>query len=427
MVSESLFTSRKLRQRDEHHDSGEGASVSSIEPPPSPPPAEAQEPERLYHAKESYNEVLDATKHQDDKIGRFLTGIAFLIAGSLVFTSPEVLQARYAVGSTHLRLPAIALITFLVLVVFSVLLYVLAMAAPLTTPSPPAARRSRHRSHLFFLLIARETQESWDQLWKNTTVEELQRDLLVEYLSETRNIAQRADEKYERSNEASAVFVVALLFFLLGTVFSVDVLQHAKPPTGATLQVPTELNWSAPLRATVAIILALFAAVLVYFRLRAAQTRRLGELTRPERKWSDGWSALHVLLLMYPVVRSHRARARPWPRRSRRDRCGSGRSGGGCGWGWVVPTGGGQAEGENPAGCHKPRPQGNRPVDLGHLRWSRHNRVVCRPSRLAGLATRPGARRSDHSARPQRLGVQPQATRASAVAPEAGWVSRWRP
>lgn len=275
--------------------------MSSIEPPPSPPPAEAQEPERLYHAKESYNEVLDATKHQDDKIGRFLTGIAFLIAGSLVFTSPEVLQARYAVGSTHLRLPAIALITFLVLVVFSVLLYVLAMAAPLTTPSPPAARRSRHRSHLFFLLIARETQESWDQLWKNTTVEELQRDLLVEYLSETRNIAQRADEKYERSNEASAVFVVALLFFLLGTVFSVDVLQHAKPPTGATLQVPTELNWSAPLRATVAIILALFAAVLVYFRLRAAQTRRLGELTRPERKWSDGWSALHVLLLMYPV------------------------------------------------------------------------------------------------------------------------------
>jgi hypothetical protein len=277
--------------------------VSNLEPPTSPL-GEPWESERLRHAKDAYQEVLDATKHQDDKIGRFLTGIAFLIAGALVFTSPEVLQARYAVGATHLRLPAIALITFMVLVVLSVLLYVLAMGAPLTIPSPPAARRSRGRSHLFFLLIAGETRESWERLWDDTASGgELERELLREYLSETRNIAQRVDQKYERSTEASALFAVALLFFLLGTVLSVDVLQHAKVPAGAALQVPADLDWSAPLRATVAIILALFAAALVYHRLRATQARGLDEIVRTatEGRRLPWRRELHLLLLAYPT------------------------------------------------------------------------------------------------------------------------------
>jgi hypothetical protein len=246
--------------------------------------------------------VLDATKHQDDKIGRFLTGIAFLIAGALVFTNPDVLQARYAVGATHLRLPAIALITFMVLVILSVLLYVLAMAAPLTIPPPSAARRVRGSSHLFFLVIATETRESWRALWNVSDVE-LEQKMLDEYQRETLNIARRVTQKYERSNEASALFVVALLFFLLGTVLSVDVLQHAKAPTGAALQVPADLAWSTPLRATVATILALFAASLVYYRLRAAQAAGLDAIIK---HLADGrlppWRyELHLLLAAYPV------------------------------------------------------------------------------------------------------------------------------
>ncbi len=283
-----------------------GVRVPSLEPPTSPPQEKTQERERLRHATDAYKEVLDATKHQDDKIGRFLTGIAFLIAGALVFTSPEVLQASYLVGATHLRLPAIALITFMVLVVLSLLLYVLAMGAPLTTPSPPATRQSRDRSHLFFLLIARETKESWERLWDDaSSLEELERQLLYEYLRETRNIAQRADQKYQRANEASALFVAALLFFLLGTVLSVDVLQHAKVPAGTALQVPADLVWSAPLRATVAIILALFAAALVYHRLSAAQARsldaRVSAATEGRREPRSRELPLLLLAYAYPA------------------------------------------------------------------------------------------------------------------------------
>jgi hypothetical protein len=176
------------------------------------------------------------------------------------------------------------------------------MAAPLTIPPPPAARRARGRSHLFFLLIAGETRESWEQLW-NVSDDELERQLLREYQIETLNIARRVNQKYERSNEASALFVVALLFFLLSTVLSVDVLQHAKAPTGATLQVPADLAWSAPLRATVATILALFAAAVVYYRLRAAQAQGLDAMVRNAA--DDGrlpWRVeLYLLLLAYPV------------------------------------------------------------------------------------------------------------------------------
>jgi hypothetical protein len=256
----------------------------------------------LRYARDSYQEVLDATKHQDDKIGRFLTAIAFLIAGALVFTRPEVLQARYVVGGAHLRLPALALIIFMVLVVLSVLLYVLAMGAPLTVPSPATRRRQRHRSYLFFLLIADETRESWWRLW-NTSDDEIEAELLHEYVNETRNIAQRVDQKYERANEASALFVVALLFFLLGTVLSVDVLQHATVQANGTLVIPTQLDWSAGPRGWVAAILALFPAALVYQRLRAAQARRLDALLRAahEGRPRAGWGGLHVLLVAYPA------------------------------------------------------------------------------------------------------------------------------
>ena len=40
---------------------------------------------RLEFARHVYEEVLDATKHQDDKIGRFLAAIAFLFAGAVAF------------------------------------------------------------------------------------------------------------------------------------------------------------------------------------------------------------------------------------------------------------------------------------------------------------------------------------------------------
>ena len=118
---------------------------------------------KLDHLRVAYQETLDATKHQDDKIGRFMAGIAFLIAGALVFNEPTVLQATYLVGDTSLPLPALTLGTFLVLVVLSLFFYVLAMSAPLTIP--PGTTTDR-RSHQYFLLIAGETRDTWRSYWE---------------------------------------------------------------------------------------------------------------------------------------------------------------------------------------------------------------------------------------------------------------------
>lgn len=69
----------------------------------------------------AYAEVLAATKHEDDKVGRFLTAIAFLAAGALLFVEPRVLAARYDLGSATVPLPSIALALFLVTMLLSLL------------------------------------------------------------------------------------------------------------------------------------------------------------------------------------------------------------------------------------------------------------------------------------------------------------------
>src|SRR4051794_32127601 len=54
-----------------------------------------QEPLRAIElAERAYKEVLDATKHQDDKVGRFLTAIAFLTTGSIALIATGVALRR---------------------------------------------------------------------------------------------------------------------------------------------------------------------------------------------------------------------------------------------------------------------------------------------------------------------------------------------
>ncbi len=289
-----------------------GPASSSVEPASSQPSSE-EAASRLQFATDAYREVLDATKHQDDKIGRFLAGIAFLIAGALVFTNSLVLQAKYELGDIVLPLPALALGAFLVLIVLSLLFYILAMGAPLTIPSP--GRRKLRASHLFFLLIAGETDRSWRNLWAQP---EMEQELLDEYIRETRNIAVRVDQKYERSNEASALFILALLFFLLGIVFSIDVLQRLTVPATSSQSVAASANlpWLLSLRAIVGGILALFATTLIYQRLRAEQAQNLdmlvervmarspkgGRFIAIRMRWAERkWVPLHALLVTYPV------------------------------------------------------------------------------------------------------------------------------
>src|SRR5205823_5266815 len=113
----------------------------------------SDEEERRGLARETYTEVLDATKHQDDKVGRLLAAIAFLIGGAIALGSlTPVLSVRYDLGGTALALPAFLLATFMVLVAVSVLFCLFAMGFPLVTAR---ASRSKRPSFLFFLSIER--------------------------------------------------------------------------------------------------------------------------------------------------------------------------------------------------------------------------------------------------------------------------------
>jgi hypothetical protein len=284
--------------------------------PPGPPPVgastnppaitDASIGRKLDHLRVAYQETLDATKHQDDKIGRFMAGIAFLIAGALVFTDPTVLQATYLVGDTSLPLPALALGTFLVLVVLSLFFYVLAMGAPLTIAPGTTLER---RSHQYFLVIAGETKKSWRDAWAGPegltpfeALEDLERKLADEEVDEIRNLAIRADLKYERANEGSALFVLALLFFLLGMVLSIQVNQQLEIPDGnGTTRAPEDLDWSLPLRALVGSLLALFPFVLLYQRLRAEQRKSFDALVAQAREGRRRLHPLHALAVAYPV------------------------------------------------------------------------------------------------------------------------------
>src|SRR4051812_35004730 len=89
----------------------------------------------LQFARVAYAEVLDATKHQDDKIGRFLTAIAFLTAASLAFVNAAGLAATpFEIPGFRVQLLAILLGAFVTLAILSALWFVLSLSTQVTLP-----------------------------------------------------------------------------------------------------------------------------------------------------------------------------------------------------------------------------------------------------------------------------------------------------
>ena len=158
-------------------------------------------------------------------------------------------------------------------------------------------------------MIAGETKKSWQDAWAGPegltpfeALEDLERQLADEEVDEIRNLAIRADLKYERANEGSALFVLALLFFLLGIVLSIQVIQQLEIPDGnGTTRAPEDLDWSLPLRALVGSLLALFPFVLLYQRLRAEQRKSFDALVAQAREGKRRLHPLHALAVAYPV------------------------------------------------------------------------------------------------------------------------------
>jgi hypothetical protein len=247
---------------------------------------------RLNLARISYSEVLDATKHNDDKIGRALTSIAFLTTAGIAFAvegNDKVLYFRYQMGDLQVPLPSIFLVAFLVLIVLTVILYLSAMGNPLTFP--------RHRdpktqdSNLYFFIIAEQESEKWTQDWghdEGGDYASLRRKTINNFLYEAHNIARRVKFKYERMEIARAVLITALLSFVMGVVASlIPFLGHLHSKSLFLI-----INWNLQSRLEFAIVIALIEFCLCF-----------EAFTNARFKVGQGTVRLHLQILwLLPLV-----------------------------------------------------------------------------------------------------------------------------
>ncbi len=181
----------------------------------------------------SYAEVLDATKHQDDKIGQLLIGIAFLTAATLALAAlgtPVFITRAFVVQPFELPLGLITLAAFLVGVLFSVMLLLASLSTPLRLPGlgkkNSRAQTSKNDylqwvhgvSQIYFYEISQISVDQWERKW-DASVEALKRQRLKSLIKETHNLGLRTSAKYDRTTEAVALLSLALLEFALSVVF----------------------------------------------------------------------------------------------------------------------------------------------------------------------------------------------------------------
>ena len=195
----------------------------------------------------SYAEVLDATKHQDDKIGQLLTSISFLTAAALALAALEssnFLTRPIAVTPYQLPLALIALVAFLAGVAWSVMLLLLSLSTPLRVPGLTRSRRSNptkwvrdiRASQIYFYEISKISVDQWEDKW-SAPAEDLKRERFSSLVRETHNLGVRTSAKYDRTTEAVAVLSFSLLAFALSIIYVA--IAVATPASAHTIV----LNW----------------------------------------------------------------------------------------------------------------------------------------------------------------------------------------
>lgn len=162
-----------------------------------------------------YQEVLAALKHQDDKLNRILTALAFLtVAG--VALSPKVTQlgGGPVLGDSGPGAPVVLFVVFLAAVAIGVIVTLTAIGpgSPLRHPPSPERRAGRPGSLIFYAFISRD--EQWDDRF-DMPGEQLTQELAKNLHRETKQIAQRVDYKIVRAREAGAWVQLAIVALAL--------------------------------------------------------------------------------------------------------------------------------------------------------------------------------------------------------------------
>jgi hypothetical protein len=211
-------------------------------------PAPATDPldERFGLLQFSYQEVLDATKHQDDKINRLLTTVAFITAAALALTTlghdSAPITATFLVdGRLALPLTSIGLAGFLAGVTVSVILLIVSMTTPLVLPggSNPVTPAIEYvpgpkTGQFYFNEIVGSALPGWHRKWRQD-ISALKRERNDSLVRETHNLAVRTEYKYQRSNAAVAVLSFALLSFVLSAILILVAAERQDPKVNAPL------------------------------------------------------------------------------------------------------------------------------------------------------------------------------------------------
>jgi hypothetical protein len=162
--------------------------------------------------EKSYGEVLAALKHQDDKLNRMLTALAFLTAaGVAIFVNLDKGNPAVRFADTG---PSVGAILF-VLFMSAVALALLSALSAIGPGKPLASDQDTRTSLLFYPLIARD---GWDAM-KSKDDDGLENELADNYHHEARNIAYRVRYKVARARESSAFVQLAIVALALLGIF----------------------------------------------------------------------------------------------------------------------------------------------------------------------------------------------------------------
>ena len=202
-------------------------------------------PRGVQLARETYQEVLDAIKHQDDKINRFLVAIAFLTTGAIAYVlKAELLDVRFVAGPHKIPLIAIAAGIYLAATIIAVVLLLMALSTELKLPGakPKDTEDAKlHESLLYFHMIGSQPLRSWFTRW-DLQVDELEATLRKQYLREAHNLSERARVKDGLTDEAAAAYIYALMWLAVGLLLGTytSQLPESFPGRGATkpLELP---------------------------------------------------------------------------------------------------------------------------------------------------------------------------------------------
>lgn len=254
-------------------------------------PAKSQVLTRL---QEAYKEVLDATKHQDDKIGRIFTGVSFLTAAALAIAnlkSAELLFRKYA-DLPDVPLAVVSLGIYLLLVILCVTLLISSLATPLRLPGlnhngtsdyRPAYIEGVRASQIYFGHIARLPLSDWNRKWVAIAGEDnghrAYAELSQSLVLETHNLAARTQFKSNRTSEAIVIFKFALMFLAITAVLCI-----AASLTPASSPLPWATQWA------VSIVIASY--VFLHFQDQIRYSRQTVDEIR-------GWQNTGIAALRY--------------------------------------------------------------------------------------------------------------------------------